>query len=262
MDKTRENFSIRMLHKLSLKIDISNATDNLYNCFEKRHLQSPLLKYMIVITKNNTLSIFGENQNNATLVQKFIYCERNIHMEVFNIIVVPQEQLRLKRTLALFAEHICWIVLIGVMMEWLVAVEYLMMWLVFISIIFTWSFRVAECEANVSISCCWWHSHAHYGSRIYNKRQKWAILNRSWCYFLKSTILKCVVTDYDFWIFYLTSKTSWKMSVTQYRPSVLQKHWSRIDAFSLQQLEKQIKDHKDIFKRTFLWGNYYGWKTW
>ena len=27
------------------------------------------------------------------------------------------------------------------------------------------------------------------------------------------------------------------------------KHWSRIDAFSLQQLEKQIKDHKDILKR-------------
>ena len=97
MDKTRENFSIRMLHKLSLKIDIWNATDNLYNFFEKRHLQSPILKYMIMITKNKTLSIFGENQNNATLVQKFIYCERNIHMEVFTIIAVPQEKLRLKR---------------------------------------------------------------------------------------------------------------------------------------------------------------------
>ena len=47
------------------------------------------------------------------------------------------------------------------------------------------------------------------------------------------------------------------MSVTQYRPSVLQKHWSRKDAFSLQQLEKQIKDHKDIFKRTFLKGHSY-----
>ena len=70
-----------------------------------------------MITKNETLSIFGENQNNATLVQKFIYCERNIHMEVFTIIALPQEQLQLKQTLALFAEHICWIVLIGVMME-------------------------------------------------------------------------------------------------------------------------------------------------
>ena len=39
------------------------------------------------------------------------------------------------------------------------------------------------------------------------------------------------------------------MSVTQYRHSVLQKHWSNKDAFSLQQLEKQIKNHKDIFKR-------------
>ena len=53
---------------------------------------------------------------NATLVQKFIYCERNIRMEVFTIIALPQEQLQLKQTLALFAEHICWIVLIGVMM--------------------------------------------------------------------------------------------------------------------------------------------------
>ena len=34
MDKTRENFSIRILHKLSLKIEISIATDNLYSCFE------------------------------------------------------------------------------------------------------------------------------------------------------------------------------------------------------------------------------------
>ena len=84
---------------------------------KKRHLQLPLLKYIIMITKNETLSIFGENQNNATLVQKFIYCERNIHMEVFTIIALPQEQLQLKQTLALFAEHICWIVLIGVMME-------------------------------------------------------------------------------------------------------------------------------------------------
>ena len=110
MDKIRENFSIRMLNKLSLQIDISNATDNLHNGFEKRHLQSSLLKYTIMITKNKTLTIFGENQNNATLVQKFIYCEKNIHMEVFTIIVVPQEQQRLKRTLALFAEHICWMV--------------------------------------------------------------------------------------------------------------------------------------------------------
>ena len=65
---------------------------------------------MIMITKNKTLSIFGENQNNATLVQKFIYCEKNIHMEVLTTIVVPQVQLRVKRTPALFAEHICWIV--------------------------------------------------------------------------------------------------------------------------------------------------------
>ena len=75
---------------------------------KKRHLQLPLLKYIMEITKNETLSIFGENQNNATLVQKFIYCERNIHMEVFTIIALPQEQLQLKQTLALFAEHICW----------------------------------------------------------------------------------------------------------------------------------------------------------
>lgn len=39
-----------------------------------------------------------------------------------------------------------------------------------------------------------------------------------------------------------------QMSVTQYRPSVLQKHWSRIDAFSLLGMEEKIKDHKDIFK--------------
>ena len=38
-------------------------------------------------------------------------------MEVFTIIGVPQEQLQLRWTLALFAEHICWIVLIGGRME-------------------------------------------------------------------------------------------------------------------------------------------------
>ena len=42
------------------------------------------------------------------------------------------------------------------------------------------------------------------------------------------------------------------MSVTQYRPSVLQKHWSRIDAFSLQQLENRLK-----ITRTFLKGHSY-----
>ena len=57
---------------------------------------------------------------------------------------------------------------------------------------------------------CWWHSHAHNGSRIYNKRQKWAILIQGWRYFRKSTILKRVVTGYDFWIFYLTSSTFMK----------------------------------------------------
>ena len=35
MDKTREYFSIKMLHKLSLMIEISNGTDNFYNCFKK-----------------------------------------------------------------------------------------------------------------------------------------------------------------------------------------------------------------------------------
>ena len=44
------------------------------------------------------------------------------------------------------------------------------------------------------------------------------------------------------------------MSVTQYQPSVLQKHWSRIDAFSLQQLEKQIRLK---ITRTFLKGHSY-----
>ena len=61
-----------------------------------------------------------------------------------------------------------------------------------------------------SVLQCWWHSHAHSGSRIYNKRQKWAILIQSWSYFRKSTILKHVVTGYDFWIFYLTSSTFMK----------------------------------------------------
>ena len=35
MDKTREYISIKMLHKLSLMIEISNGTDNFYNCFKK-----------------------------------------------------------------------------------------------------------------------------------------------------------------------------------------------------------------------------------
>ena len=35
MDKTREYFSIKMLHKLSLMIEISYGTDNFYNCFKK-----------------------------------------------------------------------------------------------------------------------------------------------------------------------------------------------------------------------------------
>ena len=35
MDKTREYISIKMLHKLSLMIEISNGTDNFYNWFKK-----------------------------------------------------------------------------------------------------------------------------------------------------------------------------------------------------------------------------------
>ena len=60
------------------------------------------------------------------------------------------------------------------------------------------------------------------------------------CYWLQFfNILFDVKNIYENWV---------QMSVTQDRPSVLQKHWSRIDAFSLLGLEERIKDHKDIFK--------------
>lgn len=52
------------------------------------------------------MSIFGGNQNNPTLVQNFIYYERKIHMQLFTIITVRQEQLQLNSTLVFFAENV------------------------------------------------------------------------------------------------------------------------------------------------------------
>ena len=80
MEKTKENFSIRMLHKLSLKIDISNATDNLYNCFEKTPSSVTLTKiYNPDYEEQDLVKFRRKSKQHNTCSKIYLMWEKHSH---------------------------------------------------------------------------------------------------------------------------------------------------------------------------------------